>query len=96
MTGHPPLNGTVFQLLVWNALKAIPRGETRTYKQLAESIGRPASARAVANACGQNPYPPGIPCHRVTRSDGTLGGYSGVGGPATKRRLLREEGVIFD
>ena len=56
-----------------------PRGETRTYTQIAVQIGHPNSARAVANACGQNPYPPIVPCHRVVRSDGSLGGYSGEG-----------------
>ena len=62
-----------------------------TYKDLAVAIGRPNSSRAVANACGKNPYAPIIPCHRVVRSDGKLGGYSGDGGIATKKRLLEEE-----
>ncbi|MAR60983.1 MAG: 6-O-methylguanine DNA methyltransferase [Euryarchaeota archaeon] len=92
---HPPFEGTAFQVKVWNAMKEIPRGETRTYTQIAVQIGHPNSARAVANACGQNPYPPIVPCHRVVRSDGSLGGYSGEGGVETKRRLLREEGVEF-
>ena len=93
MVEHPPLTGTPFQLLVWNALKEIPRGEVRTYKQLAAQIGRPQSIRAVANACGKNPYVVVIPCHRVIRSDGGLGGYSGSGGIEEKRRLLEQEGV---
>ena len=93
MSEHPPLTGTPFQLLVWNALKEIPRGEVRTYKQLAVQIGRPQSIRAVANACGKNPYIVKIPCHRVIRSDGGLGGYSGPGGIEEKRRLLKQEGV---
>ena len=93
MDEHPPFEGTDFQVKVWNALKEIPRGEVRTYKQIAVQIGHPNSARAVANACGQNPYPPIVPCHRVVRSDGGLGGYSGVGGVETKRRILSEEGV---
>jgi methylated-DNA-[protein]-cysteine S-methyltransferase len=87
------LIGTPFQLKVWNALKEIPRGEVRTYSQLAASIGHPKSARAVANACGKNPYPVIIPCHRVIRSDGSLGGYSAEGGVELKRQLLIEEGA---
>ena len=57
----------------------IPKGKVRTYKELAKLIGKPKSSRAVANACGKNPYPIKIPCHRVIRSDGSLGGYSGKG-----------------
>ena len=71
--------------------------EIRTYTEIAKetgfSNGHPNSARAVANACGQNPYPPIVPCLELVRSDGSLGGYSGVGGVETKRRLLSEEGV---
>ena len=93
MSAHPELIGTTFQLLVWEALKTIPRGEVRTYKELAAMIGRPGSVRAVANACGKNPYPVTIPCHRVIRTDGGLGGYSGTGGIETKRKLLLEEGI---
>ena len=85
------MNGTKFQLKVWNYLKTIPKGKVKTYKQVAIAIKRPKSARAVANACGENPYAPKIPCHRVIRSDGGLGGYSGIGGIKTKRRLLRSE-----
>jgi|TARA_B100000965_G_scaffold211225_1_gene176543 methylated-DNA-[protein]-cysteine S-methyltransferase len=88
------LNGTVFQIKVWNQLRKIPYGEVRTYKQIAESIGHPKSSRAVANACAKNPIPPIIPCHRVIRSNGSLGGYSGVGGVDTKRKLLNQEGVF--
>ena len=61
--------------------------------EIAQQIGRPNSVRAVANAIGKNPYAPEIPCHRVVRTDGSLGGYSGPGGIETKIRLLREEGV---
>ena len=64
-----------------------------TYKELAEFIGKPKAARAIANACGKNPYPIKIPCHRVIRSDGSLGGYSGKGGVKTKRFLLKKEGI---
>ena len=88
--------GTPFQRKVWAALKTIPRGEVRTYTQIAVQIGHPTSARAVANACGKNPYAPDVPCHRVIRADGGLGGYSGEGGAEQKRALLREEGVQVD
>ena len=73
----------------------IPKGEGRSYKQVALSINRPRSARAVANACGKNPYAPKVPCHRVIRSDGSLGGYSGSGGIKTKKKLLKKEGFSF-
>ena len=87
------MKGTKFQLKVWNYLKTIPKGTVKTYKQVAVAIKSPKSARAVANACGKNPYAPKIPCHRVIRSDGGLGGYSGRGGIKTKLRLLRSEKV---
>ena len=87
------MKGTKFQLKVWNYLKTIPRGTVKTYKQVAIAIKRPKSARAVANACGKNPYAPKIPCHRVIRSDGGLGGYSGRGGVKKKVSLLRSEKV---
>ena len=87
------LKGTKFQLKVWKYLKTIPKGTVKTYKQVAIAIKRPKSARAVANACGKNPHPPKIPCHRVIRSDRGLGGYSGRGGIKTKLRLLRSEKV---
>ena len=86
-----PLKGTEFEVKVWNEISKIPYGETRTYKDLAIAIGKPDSARAVANACGKNPYPPIIPCHRVIRTDGKLGGYSGKGGIKTKKKLLKQE-----
>ena len=89
------MNGTNFQLKVWNYLKNIPKGKVKTYKQVAIAIKRPKSARAVANACGKNPYAPKIPCHRVIRSDGGLGGYSGKGGIKTKLRLLRSEKIYI-
>ena len=87
------LKGTKFQIKVWNYLKKIPKGETRTYLQVAKAIGKPKAHRAVANAVGKNPYPPKIPCHRVIRSDGSLGGYSGKGGIKKKLKLLRSEKV---
>ena len=88
-----PLIGTKFQLKVWKYLISIPRGTVKTYKQVAIAIKSPKSARAVANACAKNPYAPKIPCHRVIRSDGGLGGYSGKGGVRQKLKLLRSEKV---
>ena len=85
------MKGTKFQLKVWKYLKTIPKGHVKTYKEVAIGIKSPKAARAVANACGKNPYAPKIPCHRVIRSDGALGGYSGRGGIKTKQRLLRSE-----
>ena len=87
------MKGTKFQLQVWNYLKKIPKGSEKTYKQVAIAINKPKSARAVANACARNPYAPNIPCHRVIRSDGGLGGYSGRGGVDQKLKLLRSEKV---
>jgi len=87
------LKGTKFQLKVWNYLKRIPRGRVKNYSQVAKAIGRPSAVRAVANAVGKNPYPPKIPCHRVIKSDGHLGGYSGKGGIKTKKLLLKREGI---
>ena len=87
------LAGTKFQIKVWNYLKSIPKGEVKTYKEVAIAIKSPKSARAVANACAKNPYAPKIPCHRVIRSDGNLGGYSGRGGIKQKLRLLKSEKV---
>ena len=93
MVCNMKLKGTKFQQKVWQYLKNIPRGKVKTYKQVAIAIKSPKSARAVANACGKNPYAPKIPCHRVIRSNGGLGGYSGRGGIKTKLRLLRSEKV---
>ena len=87
------LIGTEFQLKVWAYLKKIPLGSVKTYSQVAKDIGKPLAVRAVANAIGKNPYVPKIPCHRVIRSDGSLGGYSGKGGIKTKRFLLKKEGI---
>ena len=85
---------TKLQLKVWNYLKKIPRGTIKSYMQVAKAVGKPNAVRAVANAIGKNPYPPQIPCHRVIRSDGSIGGYSGKGGTKTKRKLLKKEGII--
>ena len=87
------MKGTPFQVKVWKYLKTIPKGKVITYKQLAIAIKMPNAARAVANACAKSPYAPKIPCHRVIRSDGGLGGYSGPGGIRQKIRLLRAEKV---
>ena len=87
--------GTKFQKKVWNYLKTIRKGTVKTYKQVAIAINRPKSSRAVANAVGKNPFAPKIPCHRVIRSDGSLGGYSGKGGVKTKKLLLKREGIIL-
>ena len=95
MAYRKKLIGTDFQIKVWNAISKIPKGKVKTYKELARSIRKPKASRAVANACGKNPFPIKIPCHRVIRSDGRLGGYSGNGGIITKRKLLRSEGVFI-
>ena len=86
------LKGTKFQLQVWEEIKKIPKGSIKTYKEIATVLGKPNSSRAVANACAKNPLIIEIPCHRVIRSDGFLGGYSGIGGIEQKRQLLIEEG----
>ncbi|MFL2889280.1 MAG: methylated-DNA--[protein]-cysteine S-methyltransferase [Pelagibacteraceae bacterium] len=87
------LKGTKFQLKVWRYIKKIPYGSVKTYSEVAKKIGKPHSYRAVANAIGKNPFPPLIPCHRVIKSDGSLGGYSGKGGVRTKKLLLKKEGI---
>lgn len=89
------LPGTPFQKSVWQELARIPKGSTLTYTELAIRIGKPKAARAVANAVGKNPLAPTVPCHRVIRADGSLGGYSAKGGIQTKRALLKKEGVIL-
>ena len=89
------MKGTKFQLKVWKYLMKIQKGKVKTYKQVAIAINRPRSARAVANACGKNPYSPRVPCHRVIRSDGSLGGFSAPGGLKTKKKLLKKEGFLI-
>lgn len=86
--------GTAFQLEVWRALREIPYGEVRSYRDLARSIGRPRAVRAVGAANGRNPLPIVVPCHRVIGSDGSLTGFAG--GLVLKRRLLDLEGVALD
>ena len=87
------LVGTSFQVKTSRYLMKIPKGTIKTYSQVAKGIGKPLAVRAVANAIGKNPYAPKIPCHRVIRSDGSLGGYSGKGGIKTKKLLLKKEGI---
>ena len=82
---------TEFQKLVWNEIDKIPFGETKSYKDIAISIGKPNASRAVANACGQNPLPVIRTCHRVICSNGNIGGYSAPGGAQEKIRLLKLE-----
>lgn len=82
-----------FERRVLEQLRRIPRGQVRTYRDIAREIGQPGATRAVGNACARNPVPLIIPCHRVVRSDGGLGGYSLPGGVAVKRKLLEQEGA---
>jgi AraC family transcriptional regulator of adaptative response/methylated-DNA-[protein]-cysteine methyltransferase len=83
------IRGTVFQRRVWDELRRIPRGETRTYRDIARAIGFPAAVRAVGSACGANPVALAVPCHRALRTDGGLGGYAW--GLARKKKLLALE-----
>tara|TARA_B100000902_G_scaffold333803_1_gene332548 strand:- start:51 stop:356 length:306 start_codon:yes stop_codon:yes gene_type:complete len=85
------IQATAFQDQVWSRIRLIPAGETVTYRDIAEYIGKPSSSRAVANACAANPEPISTPCHRVIRSDGQIGGYSGPGGTSGKEVLLAVE-----
>ena len=87
------IKGTDFQKMVWSEIKKIPKGKTITYKELAIKIGKPKAYRAVANACAKNPLLEIIPCHRVIREDGKMGGYNGKEGVKKKKKLLKSEGV---
>jgi O-6-methylguanine DNA methyltransferase len=82
-------SGTAFQQKVWRALQTIPPGQTRSYSWIAKMIGKPRAVRAVGAACGANPVPILVPCHRAVRSDGGLGGFSA--GLKWKKRLLEIE-----
>ncbi len=82
---------TPFQRKVYRAIQRIPKGQVRTYAQVARMIGKPKAARAVGQALKRNRWAPEIPCHRVIASDGSLGGYSAPGGVSAKRRLLQKE-----
>lgn len=84
-------NQTPFRARVLTALRRVDYGRTTTYQQLARAAGRPGAARAVGGAMAANPLPVILPCHRVLQSDGSLGGFSGDGGTATKRQLLEME-----
>jgi methylated-DNA-[protein]-cysteine S-methyltransferase len=84
---------TPFQKKVYKQVMKIPYGQTRSYKWLAEKINNPRAYRAVGNALNKNSYPGAIPCHRVIKSDGSLGGFSK--GADAKRRLLNKEGVVI-
>jgi O-6-methylguanine DNA methyltransferase len=91
-TSRPPIatpQGTAFQKQVWKAISLIPGGQTVTYGELAEMINKPRAVRAVGTACGRNPLPLFIPCHRVTAAEGRLGGFSA--GLPWKRYLLAIE-----
>jgi O-6-methylguanine DNA methyltransferase len=91
----PPLDvrrGTEFQQRLWEELLRIAPGETRSYGELARTLRRPGAARAIGSACGANPIPLLIPCHRVLAANGKIGGFSG--GLEWKRRLLALEGVF--
>ena len=86
------VRGTAFQRRVWEELRRIPLGETRTYGEVAEAIGSPRAMRAVGTACATNPVPFVVPCHRVVPASGGIGNY-GLG-PARKAELLRREGAL--
>ncbi|KIL97872.1 Methylated-DNA--protein-cysteine methyltransferase [Paramagnetospirillum magnetotacticum MS-1] len=86
-------HGTAFQQKVWAALAKIPFGQTKSYGELAEQLG--TAPRALGGACGRNPIPVIIPCHRVLGAKGAMGGYSGIDGIETKEFLLRHEGVAI-
>ncbi|MFH1868057.1 MAG: MGMT family protein [Candidatus Omnitrophota bacterium] len=80
---------SLFEKKVYKAVSTIPSGETRSYKWVAEKIGKPLASRAVGNALNKNPYPGIVPCHRVIRSDGTIGGFAR--GTKAKKSLLLDE-----
>lgn len=86
------IRGTSFQQQVWQELQKIPWGETRTYREIANNLGKPKATRAIGNACGANPVAVIIPCHRVVRSDGSLGGY--CWGIERKQKLLDKETLL--
>jgi methylated-DNA-[protein]-cysteine S-methyltransferase len=86
-------HGTEFQRKVWAALSRIPFGQTRSYGELAQDLG--TAPRALGGACGRNPIPVIIPCHRVLGAGGAMGGYSGIDGVETKDFLLRHEGIAI-
>jgi len=92
----PPLDlscGTEFQISVWQQLLLIPIGQARSYGELAKQLGKPGASRAVGSACGANPIPVIVPCHRVLAAHNRIGGFSS--GPNWKQRLLKIEGIPF-
>jgi AraC family transcriptional regulator of adaptative response/methylated-DNA-[protein]-cysteine methyltransferase len=94
LSGIPlDLRATTFQRRIFEALRAIPRGETRSYAELAASVGRPTAIRAAASACARNPVALVVPCHRIVRSDGGVGGYRW--GVDRKREILSAEGAVI-
>ncbi|MER2520034.1 MAG: methylated-DNA--[protein]-cysteine S-methyltransferase [Bdellovibrionales bacterium] len=88
------MTGTTFQHQVWRVLLLIPRGSTTSYGEVAQRIGKPLASRAVGMACGANPVPLIVPCHRVLAANGGIGGYSGRGGVAFKQALLQREAEL--
>lgn len=90
---HLWLTGTPFQHAVWRILLSIPCGSTMTYGEIAERLGKPKASRAVGMACGANPIPLLVPCHRAVAANGGLGGYSGRGGCSFKLQLLEQEAL---
>lgn len=89
---QPWVQGTRFQIAVWRVLADIPRGSVMSYRDVARKLGCPGASRAVGQAVGRNPLAVVIPCHRILRMDGSLGGYHW--GSSIKRSLLAEEGII--
>jgi O-6-methylguanine DNA methyltransferase len=87
---------TQFQISVYKELLKIPFGQTRTYKQVAEAIGKPKASRAVGSACAKNPWPIIIPCHRIVPSSGKMGNYSFGKGTKTKSHLIKLEGSVIE
>ncbi|MCL5430874.1 MAG: MGMT family protein [Candidatus Marsarchaeota archaeon] len=85
---------TDFEKSVLKATLAIPKGKVASYKQIAVAIGKPNSYRAVGNALSKNPFAPMVPCHRVVRSDGGIGGYSAPGRSERKLKMLKNEGAL--
>lgn len=87
------LRGTEFQRAVWNAMLEIPYGHTHSYLEIARKIGKEAAVRAVGGACGANPVPVIVPCHRVVGKNGKMTGFSAIGGVALKQQMLKLEGI---
>lgn len=85
---------TDFEKEVYEAAKRIPKGKVSTYSEVAKAIGRPKSVRAVGNALNKNPFAPGVPCHRVVKSNGGVGGFAS--GAKRKIKMLEEEGVRIE